>query len=205
MTLPPCYSWSPVGENLAVPYEAPQGRRINAIGGYISHGVDAGRFDFALYASLPKSKAKKRRKTPQEVAAASGLCVEEVGPIDSSRFLAFVWQFAGRPAVYAAGWKRKRPLVIAVDNYSVHTSQEVEAALPELEAAGITFFFLPSYSPQLSDIEPIWQAVKHHEMPQRSQTQIRAQRDAVEQALARKAEALRLRHAKTTNLLCAAA
>jgi hypothetical protein len=34
MTLPTAYSWSAVGQALRVPYEAPQGRRINVIGGY---------------------------------------------------------------------------------------------------------------------------------------------------------------------------
>src|SRR5262245_57342089 len=35
-TLPTSYSWYPVGERLKVPYEAPQGRRVNALGLYVS-------------------------------------------------------------------------------------------------------------------------------------------------------------------------
>ena len=205
MTLPPSYSWSPVGRPLAVPYEAPQGRRVNAIGGYFSHGPNAGRFAYAVYASLPKSKSKKARKSPQEVAGSYRLSLAEVGPIDSTRLLAFVWQLAGRPSVYAKDWKRARPLVIVLDNYSVHKSQQVQAALPELEAADIWLCYLPSYCPELSDIEPIWQAVKHHEMQERSQTEIKAMKQAVEQALARKAEALMNGKAETTNILRAAA
>jgi hypothetical protein len=205
MTLPPCYSWSPVGQNLRVAYEAPQGRRVNVLGGYIAHGPDAGTFRYAVYASLPASKSKKRRKSVQEVAAGYGLSVAEVGAIDSARFLAFVWQMAGRPMVSPGDWKRARPLVIVLDNYSVHKSEPVQEARAELEAANITLLYLPSYSPELSEIEPVWQAVKHHEMPQRSQTEIRSQKQAVEQALARKAESLQARHAKTTNLLRMAA
>lgn len=205
MTLPPSYSWSPVGQPLCIPYEAPQGRRVNAIGGYFSHGPHAGRFEYAVYASLPKHKSKKQRKSPQEVAASYGLSLAEVGPIDSTRFLAFVWRLAGRPRVYAEDWKRERPLVIVLDNYSVHKSQPVQAALPELEAADIWLCYLPSYCPELSDIEPIWQAVKHHEMQERSQTQIKAMKHAVEQALSRKAEALRNSKVETTNLLQAVA
>jgi phosphate-selective porin len=34
MTLPITYSWSPLAERLKIAYEAPQGRRVNAIGGY---------------------------------------------------------------------------------------------------------------------------------------------------------------------------
>ena len=205
MTLPPSYSWSPVGHPLAVPYEAPQGRRVNAIGGYFSHGPNAGRFAYAVYASLPKQKSKKQRKSPEQIAASYGLSIGEVGPIDSARFLCFVWQLAGRPPVYVAGWKRARPLVIVLDNYSVHKSQPVQAAVPELEAADVWLCYLPSYCPELSDIEPIWQAVKHHEIQERSQTEIKAMKQAVEQALARKAEALKNSKPETTNLLQAAA
>jgi hypothetical protein len=155
MTLPINYSWYPKGERLLIPYEAPQGRRVNAIGAYISHGVEAGRFGFATYATLPKSRAKQPRP-PSEQAAAHGLRAEEVGPIDSERFLQFVWEFAGRPAVYPADWVRERPLVIWLDNYSVHKSDRVRAEIPALERAGITLQYLPSYSPELSKIEPIW-------------------------------------------------
>jgi hypothetical protein len=205
MTLPPSYSWSPVGQPLLVPYEAPQGRRVNAIGGYFSHGPKAGTFQYAVYASLPQSKSKKQRKTPEEAAASYGLTLEEVGPIDSARFLAFVWRLAGRPPVYAEGWKRERPLVIVLDNYSVHKSQPVQEALPALEAADVWLCYLPSYCPELSDIEPIWQAVKHHEMQERSQTHIKAMKQAVEQALSRKAEALKSSKPETTILLQAVA
>ena len=116
MTLPPSYSWSPVGQPLLVPYEAPQGRRVNAIGGYFSHGPQAGTFAYAVYAGLPKHNSKKQRNSPEEVAASYGLSLSEVGPIDSARFLAFVWQLAGRAPVYTDGWKRQRPLVIVLDN-----------------------------------------------------------------------------------------
>ncbi len=201
MTLPPCYSWSPVGERLSIPYEAPQGRRLNVIGGYVSHGPDAGTFRYAVYASLPKSKSKKQRKPPEEVAASYALSLCEVGPIDSDRFVAFLWELAGRPRVHLSDWKRARPLWIVLDNYSVHTGEAVKQAKAELEAANIHLFYLPSYSPQLSDIEPVWQAVKHQEMQTRSHTDIKAMKQYVEAALARKADALKAKHAETTDLL----
>ena len=201
MTLPTCYSWSPVGEGLNVPYEAPQGRRLNAIGGYISHGPDAGTFRYGVYACLPKAKSKKQRKSPEEIAASYGLSLCEVGPINSARFLAFLWQLAGRPAVDASDWKRVRPLHIVLDNYSVHKGEPVKAAQAQLEAANIHLFYLPAYSPQLSEIEPIWQAVKHHEMQTRSHTQIKAMKQYVEQSLANKAEALKTRNTETTKKL----
>ena len=102
------------------------------------------------------------------------------------------------------GWKRVRPLVIVLDNYSVHKSEPVKVKrLTELAAANITLLYLPSYCPELSEIEPIWQAVKHHDMQQRSHSDIKAMKQAVEQALNNKVETLKARHAKTTNLLCA--
>ena len=205
MTLPTCYSWFPIGKVLRIPYEAPQGRRVNAIGAYFSHGPLVGKLVFETYASLPKSKAKKRRKTPEQIAMAHGLTPDEVGPIDSNRFLKFVWRAAGRPDVYADGWKRERPIWFVLDNYSVHTSQPVQNAIPELKAANIFFFYLPSYSPELSDIEPIWHAVKHHELPVRSHSQVKDLKTAVDQALTTKAEALWATHQETTNELRKAA
>jgi len=190
---------------LRIPYEAPQGRRVNAIGAYFTHGPEAGRFEFATYASLPKSKAKKQRKTPEQIAAAHGLIPEEVGPIDSDRFVAFVWRIAGRPEIYLEGWKRERPLCIALDNYSVHTSQSVQEAIPALEAANVFFFYLPSYSPELSAIEPVWKAVKHHEIPVRSHSKVKDLKASVDAALSRKAEALLADQQKTTDELRSAA
>jgi hypothetical protein len=205
MTLPTCYSWFPIGEVLRIPYEAPQGRRVNAIGAYFSHGLMAGHFLFETYAALPKSRAKKPRKTKEQIAADHGLTPGEVGPIDSTRFLDFVWRVAGRPEVYTTDWKRERPLWMVLDNYSVHTGQAVAEAIPGLEAAHVFFFYLPSYSPELSEIEPIWHAVKHHEIPVRSHSQVKDLKAAVDTALTRKAQDLRVAQQESTNQLRAPA
>ena len=109
-TLPTTYSWSPVGERLEVPYEAPEGRRVNAVAAYFSHGPQAGEFHHQSFASLPKSRAKKQVPTLSEQAAAHQLQPEEVGRIDSDRLLAFIWKIAGRPAIHAADWRREREL-----------------------------------------------------------------------------------------------
>jgi hypothetical protein len=99
-----------------VPYQAPHGRRVNAIGASFTHGPEAGRFDQQTWAVLPKSRAKQPRKTPQERAAAHGLTVEEGGPIDAERVVTFLGQVAGRPAEAASEWQRERPLMVALDN-----------------------------------------------------------------------------------------
>lgn len=202
MTLPTSYSWSPVGQALQVPYEAPQGRRINVIGGYFSHGCEVGRFEFASYASLPKAMSK--RKTLLEKAAAHGLALQELGSIDAERFLAFAWRLAGRPR-NSTPWRRVRPLYIVLDNYSVHKSQAVQAALPALEAANVFLFYLPAYSPKLSEIEPIWRSVKGHGMPYRSHTVLGQMKRAVDEALAAKAKQLWQEQVKTTDFECLAA
>jgi len=194
-----------MGERLLIPYEAPQGRRVNAIGAYFSHGVLAGRFAFETYAAIPANRAKKARTTLAERAAAHGVREEEVGPIDSERFVAFIWSFSGRPAVYPEGWKRERPLVVWLDNYSVHKSERVRQEQPLWEEAGITLCFLPSYSPEMSKIEPIWHDVKHHEMTQRSHKELGALKRAFDEALVKKADDLLVARTETTQLLCRAA
>lgn len=191
MTLPPGGSWFPGGAQLRVPYEAPPGRRVNVIGAHFTHGPEAGRFEYQSWASLPKSRAKKPCKTLEQQAAAQGLQVAEVGPIDAARVLAFVWRVAGRPAEAPVGWQRGRPLKVVLDNYSVHTSQTMVDALPVLAAAGVQLVKLPSYSPELSRIEPDWHDVKQHGMPVRSFERVADLKQAVDAALAHKAEQLR--------------
>jgi hypothetical protein len=203
MTLPNAYTWSPVGQTLTVSFEAHCGRRLNVIGGYFSHGPLSGRFDYELYLGLPKSRAKKTKG--QIVTLPEGVSKEEVGPIDGERLVAFLWRLAGRPKICSSDWKRVRPLVIWLDNYSVHTSQAVQEALPALEAADVHLRYLPAYSPELSKIEPIWNDVKYHEMSERSFADILKLRTAARAALDRKAGKLMAAHSKSTESLRAAA
>ena len=187
-------------ETQHIPYEAPQGRRVNAIGAYCSHGPQAGDFVFETYASVPKSTAKKARKTLEEIAASHQVDAACLGPIDGERLVRFFWQLSGRPLVHAADWRRERKLVIVLDNYSVHKGEAVKDALPELEAANIELFYLPSYSPELSEIEPIWRSVKGHGMPYRTQTVLGQAKQAVDNALAEKARLLLEAKSETTNI-----
>jgi transposase len=200
LTLPTTYSWSVQGVRLRVPYQAPQGRRVNVIGAYFTHGPDAGRLASQSWAVLPKSRARTPRRTPEERAAAHGLSAAEVGPIDAARLVAFFWQIAGRPAEAPPTWRRARPLVIALDNYSVHTSQTVVAAQPQLAAANITLVYLARYCPEQSGIEPIWNDVKAHHLPVRSYEQVADLKGAVDDALARTAQLLQHTHDKPTTI-----
>ncbi len=66
MTVPTSCSWFLQGARLRVPYQAPCGRRVNAIGGYFTHGPDAGRLEYQSWALLPKRRASthaRRRRS----------------------------------------------------------------------------------------------------------------------------------------------
>jgi transposase len=200
MTLPTTYSWMLQGERLTVPYEAPQGRRVNAIGAYITHGPGAGHFVTQSWAVLPKCRAKRPRTTAEQRAAAHGLRLDEVGAIDAERLVAFVWQVAGRPAAASIDWQRERPLVIALDNYAVHTSDTLKAAVPALAVAKVELVYLARYCPEQSGIEPIWNDVKQHHLPIRSFERVADLKHAVDTALAHKATELLRKSEKSTNV-----
>jgi hypothetical protein len=48
-------------------------------------------------------------------------------------------------------------------------------------ASKIYLSYLPAYSPELNEIEPVFKQVKHHEIPQRSRTSKAELRGSVEQ------------------------
>lgn len=200
MTLPTSYSWFLEGERLTVPYQAAQGRRVNVIGAHFTHGPEAGGLEYQSWAVLPKSRAKKPRLSEEARAVAHGLKVEEVGPIDAERVVAFLWRVAGRPADAPAEWQRERPLHIAWDNYSVHKSEVVQAAQVQLAAADVHLVSLARYCPEQSEIEPVWNDVKQHQLPIRSFERVVELKRAVDDALACKAAQLLQRRAESSNV-----
>ena len=123
--LPPGYTGARAGTRAIVPYVAPQGRRVNVIGALAPHGPD------------PRLAYQARS-----------------GKIDSTAFTEFLWRDVARlpaaPVALPAGYRRARPCVIVMDNYSVHRSAVVKEMLPALEAAGVHIFYLPPYSPELN-------------------------------------------------------
>lgn len=54
-----------------------------------------------------------------------------------------------------------KPTVIVVDGSSIHTSDAILDKKEEWSARGITFFELPSYSPELNLIEILWRFIKY--------------------------------------------
>lgn len=119
------------------------------------------------------------------------------GKYDAGAHLHFLARLGGLPDPLPPDWRRERPCVVVEDNYSVHHSQAVKEGMPVLEAAGVRCFFLPPYSPELNEIEPLWRQVKYQDLPDRSYTTATALQEAVDGALTRRTLAYR----KTTTLL----
>lgn len=181
MTLSNAYSWSPPGKRVRVPYEAPQGRRVNAVGALF---YQSRRFAFATLARAPQTK----RKTVSPLA--TGLTAEELGVLNAEALIGFIWRMAGRPEEAPADWRRDKPLVIVLDNYSVHKSARFAEERSKWQAADIDLFFLPSYSPELSGIEPLWRDVKQHRMRRLSRPTLLELKRGVDSVLAQKASSL---------------
>ena len=163
--MPTGYTWARIGERKIVPYEAPEGRRVNVVGAFSP-------FDPAGPSLLFESRGNGE------------------GKYDAEAHLRFVHRVASLPAVLPEGWRRERPCVIVLDNYSVHHSGLVKDRMPVLEAAGVRFFFLPPYSPEMNAIEPIWRQTKYQDLPERSHKTARALKAAVDEALTKRAERL---------------
>jgi hypothetical protein len=182
MTLPNTYSWSPLGKRLYVPYEAPQGRRVNAAGALFHN---SGRFEFLTRARAPTTKRKAVS------SRAEGLEPSELGVLDAEVLIAFIWHIAGRPDDAPEDWRRDKPLVIVLDNYSVHVGKRFQHERQKWRAADIDLFFLPSYSPELSGIEPLWRDVKQHRMRRLSRSSLLDLKRDVDAALGEKASSLK--------------
>jgi len=57
-----------------------------------------------------------------------------------------------------------KPLVVILDNASVHKAKEIAPLLKVLEAKGLKLYFLPPYSPELNRIEKLWHKMKYEWM-----------------------------------------
>ncbi len=175
-TQPVSYTWCREGTRAVVPYVAPQGRRVNVIGALFPHGL-------------------RRRFTYQSTT----------GKIDSTVFLEFVWRDVARlpaaPTALRPSYRRRRRCVIVLDNYSVHRSAAIKEVVPRLRAAGIVFFYLPPYSPELNTIEGLWRHTKYEKLSERSYATADLLKEAVDGVLDDHVERL----AQSTISLCEAA
>lgn len=171
-TMPTSYTWARTGTRPLLRYEAPQGRRVNVLGALAPFG--------------PRPRFAYESRLASE------------GRLDSAAFLDFVCrELAGLPGGAAtldrppAGYRRSHPCTVVLDNYGVHHSRPVKAALPTLATIGVSFYYLPPYSPELNRIEPEWHALKYDRLTERSFTTGPALKAAVDAALADRADELR--------------
>jgi putative transposase len=104
------------------------------------------------------------------------------------------WDWIGKPRAFTAEdlieFLLQRPpcpvpLVIVLDNASLHRCQAVREALPRLWARRIYFYFLPPYSPELNAIERRFRVIKHDDLPARVYTPLAALEAAVDDAYTR--------------------
>lgn len=151
-SLPISYSWCLPGQRKRVPYEYPQGRRVNALAIYEPYG------------SEPGLNAETFERT-----------------LKSEDLLAYLGALPSSPV----------PRVVVLDNASLHISKAIKARRPELARSGLHLYYLPAYSPELNQIEPLFKQVKHHEMPVRSHKSKEELRQAVEQGFAAYGDSLR--------------
>jgi hypothetical protein len=164
-TLPTGYTWARRGVRALVRDEPPQGRRLNVLGALAPFGDDP----WLVWASTPDK-------------------------LDAAVLLDFLWHdMAGLTTAVGEvppGYRRARPLVVVLDNYSVHRSTLIHEAEDDLARIGVRLFFLPPYSSELNLIEPLWRQIKYHDLPVRSDQTVEALQTAVDNALQQHADAL---------------
>ncbi|WP_051906350.1 IS630 family transposase [Methylomarinum vadi] len=64
----------------------------------------------------------------------------------------------------------KKPVVVILDNASIHTAKKLKPYWELLEEKGMRFYFLPPYSPELNRIEILWRKMKYQWLPFKSFT-----------------------------------
>ena len=84
--------------------------------------------------------------------------------------------------------------VIVLDNYSIHRSKVVKDARRRLRRQGIVLYYLPPYSPELNDIEGVFGAIKHHDMPERSYKSLDELGESIDSAFDRADQRLKSRY-----------
>jgi putative transposase len=156
-TLPTGSTWMLPGQRKLVEYEAPQGRRVNALAAY------------RPYDRAPRLDVFTAERTWRAY--------------DLLGFLG------------ALPWS-KVPRVVVLDNAALHTSRIIRAARAGLARRGISLYYLPPYSPELNEIEPVFRQVKYHEISERSHTTRLGLREAVEAGFNGYGHRLRPKHAE---------
>lgn len=73
-----------------------------------------------------------------------------------------------------------KPLTIVLDNASIHTSKVMENVMEALKEKGVSFYFLPAYSPELNRIERLWHKIKYTWMSAKRRDKMVLEQDVTE-------------------------
>lgn len=147
-------TWVRRGERKRVPYENPQGRRLNVL---------AATVQVSTTTDLHWLPARRHFDAVDLVC-----CLEQLA----------------HPEL---------PTVVVLDNAGFHRAHLVREALPRLRQLGVSLSDLPPYSPELNDIERLFRAIKHHELPERTYPTFDALQEAVHEAFVRREAAYQLK------------
>jgi transposase len=101
---------------------------------------------------------------------------ERAGALLAEQLLGFVRQIP-----HPSG----QPLVVVMDNGSIHVSKTVQRAQAALRQERIYLYYLPPYSPALNAIEPVFGVIKQHDLPERRYTSMSALEAAIDAAFTR--------------------
>lgn len=139
------YSWTLPGQRKRVPYENPQGRRINVLAALVADGPQP---------SLTWGQ-------------------EQHGALVAEQLLDFLHHLPRLP---------DKPLVVVLDNGSMHVNWVVKEARLALRRQRIYLYYLPPYSPKLNRIEATFGVIKRQELPRRSYATLAALEQAIDDA-----------------------
>ena len=124
----------------------------------------------------PNRSAWTKRGETHAVTATRGQRLNVIGALLSSGKLMTVnlwhtvtglWFFA---FLMAVAKRVDKPLVVILDNASIHTAKKYQSYWDLLTDEGITLYFLPPYCPELNRIEILWKKMKYQWLPFKSFT-----------------------------------
>ena len=73
-----------------------------------------------------------------------------------------------------------KPLTVILDNASIHKAKANAHIIKFLETQGVSFYFLPPYSPELNRIEKLWHLMKHTWMAVKCRNSANLEEDVAE-------------------------
>lgn len=109
-----------------------------------------------------EAKRSKRLNVIGALLSSGGLMLAKLWrSVDGLWFFGFLMALAERAT---------KPIVVILDNASIHTAKALKPYWDLLEENGLRFYFLPPYSPELNRIEILWKKMRYEWLPFQSFT-----------------------------------